>query len=200
VTGHTVAILLWTLAGFLLGAIPFAWLMGRLFLHRDLRRTNDGNPGAANLWKAGGWPLGFSSLWLDFLKGAVPVGLAYFQYQIGGWAILPVALAPVAGHAFSPFLRFHGGKAIATSFGIWTGLTLWAGPTILGLSLTALLFLITVDDWAVMGGMAVLLALLPLLGAPPSFYAIWAGNLLILIWRHRHGLAQRPHWKRRPAR
>lgn len=191
---------LWTVGGFLLGSIPFSWLIGRIFLRQDIRRIGDGNPGAANLWKAGGWPLGFSCLLLDFLKGALPVGLAYFHDQTGAWAILPIALAPVAGHAFSPFLRFHGGKAIATSFGIWTGLTLWQGPTILGLSLTALLFLITVDDWAVMGGMVVLLGFLPLLGAPPSFYAVWAGNLLILIWRHWGGLAERPHLKRSRAR
>lgn len=186
---------LWTGGAFLVGSIPFSWVIGRVFLHRDIRRIGDGNPGTANIWKAGGWPLGVSCLLLDFLKGALPVGLAYFYYQIGAWAILPVALAPVAGHAFSPFLRFHGGKAIATTFGIWTGLTLWQGPTILGLSLTALLYLITVDDWAVMGGMVVLLGFLPLLGAPPSFYAIWAGNLLILIWRHWGGLAERPHLK-----
>jgi hypothetical protein len=46
----------------------------------------------------------------------------------------------------------------------------------------------------------VLLGFLPLLGTPPSFYAVWAGNLLILIWRHWGGLAERPHLKRSRAR
>ena len=61
---------------------------------------------------------------LDISKGALPVGLAYQQWGIQDWRIIPITLAPVAGHAFSPFLGGKGGKALATAFGVWIGLAI----------------------------------------------------------------------------
>lgn len=186
---------MWSGVGFLLGAMPFSYWLGQLFLHTDIRSYGNGNPGAANAWRAGKWRVGLPALLLDYLKGAVPVSLAQSQSAISGWALLPVALAPVLGHAFSPFLRFKGGKAIAATFGIWTGLTLWEGPTVLGCSVGLFHRLQVVDAWTALFGMAGLLLYLLFRGAASYILAIWCGNLLILFWKHRDDLHQRPQWR-----
>lgn len=180
----------WTVLGFLLGAMPFSFWLGRLFVQTDIRRYGDGNPGALNAWRAGGWRAGVPAMLLDFLKGAVPVGLAHFSFGVSGWGLVPVALAPVLGHAFSPFLRFRGGKALAATFGIWAGLTLWEGPTLLGL-FSGLFFLPqTADAWSSILGMLCFLAVLLLRQADSTTLVIWAGNMLILLWKQRRDLRQ----------
>ena len=123
--------LLWTGFGFLVGAMPFSYWLGRIVLHTDIRLYGDGNPGAISAWRAGTWRIGLPAMLLDYLKGAVPVSLAHLAFGISGWSLVPIALAPVLGHAFSPFMRFRGGKAIAATFGIWTGVLLAEGPMVL---------------------------------------------------------------------
>jgi glycerol-3-phosphate acyltransferase PlsY len=184
--------LLWTTIGLLSGSMPFSLLLGRLFARADVRDYGDGNPGATNAWRAGGWPAGVAALLLDYVKGAAPVGLAHLVFGVSEWALLPVALAPVLGHAFSPFLRFHGGKAVTVTFGIWTGLTLGEAPVLLGILLGVFFLIQTADAWAVIMSMGVFLAHLALRQASPVLIAIWVGNVLILLWKHRAGLRQIP--------
>jgi glycerol-3-phosphate acyltransferase PlsY len=184
--------LLWTTIGFLCGSVPFSLLLGRLFAHADVRTYGDGNPGATNAWRAGGWPVGMATLLLDYAKGAAPVGLAHFVFGVSGWALIPVALAPVLGHAFSPFLRLRGGKGVAVTFGIWTGLTLGEAPVLLGVLLGVFFLIQTADAWAVILSMGVFLIHLMLRQVSPILITIWAGNMLILLWKHRAGLRQIP--------
>jgi glycerol-3-phosphate acyltransferase PlsY len=187
---------LWTALGFVLGAVPFSVLLGRLALGTDIRRYGDGNPGAANAWRAGSWRVGVPATLLDYLKGAVPVGLAYLHYGVAGWAMVAVGLAPVLGHAFSPFLRGRGGKAVAASFGIWTGLTVWQGPTALGTLFGIFWVLQVTDAWAVMLSMLAWLGCLVLGGADRVLLAIWGGDMLVLLWKHRCELQCRPRLNR----
>jgi len=186
---------LWTAIGLFLGSLPFSYWLGRLALRRDIRNYGDGNPGAANAWRAGTWRVGVPAVLLDYLKGVLPVSLACYRFGVAGWALLPVALAPVLGHAFSPFLRWRGGKAVAATFGIWTGLTLWEGPTVLGLSVAFFRSLQTVDSWTVMLGMAAVLCWLVLCRAGPPLLAVWCGNMAILAWKHRAELRRPPQWR-----
>jgi glycerol-3-phosphate acyltransferase PlsY len=184
--------LLWTTIGFLSGSVPFSPLLGRLFARADVHDYGDGNPGATNAWRAGGWPVGVAALLLDYFKGAVPVGLAHLVFGVSGWALVPVALAPVLGHTFSPFLRLRGGKGVAVTFGIWTGLTLGEAPVLLGILLGVFFLIQTADAWAVILSMGVFLAHLALRRADPVLIAIWISNVLILLWKHRAGLHQMP--------
>lgn len=138
----------WTLLGFLSGSVPYSVLLTRAVSGVDARTAGDGNPGTANAFRIGGWKAGMPTLLLDFLKAALPVGAAVHLVGITGWALVPVALAPVVGHAFSPFLHWRGGKAVAAAFGIWSGLTLWEGPVILGLLLTLLWAVLDSDAWS----------------------------------------------------
>ncbi len=189
--------LFWTGLGFVLGALPFSVWLGRLVLRADIRRFGDGNPGAANAWRAGTWRVGVTALLLDYFKGALPVGLAHFTANVSGWGLVPVALAPVAGHAFSPFLGWRGGKALTVTFGIWTGLMLGEAPIMLGLFMALFLFLLTSDAWAVVLGMLGLLAHLLLRGADAVTLVVWAGNMAILMGKHRsllHGPLEPRPW------
>jgi len=180
-----------TAFGFLLGSIPFSVWLGRLMLQDDVRRYgNDYNPGAANAWRAGKWKLGVPVLLLDFCKGAFPVGVAHYTFGITGWSLVPVALAPVFGHIFSPFLKFRGGKGLAVTFGMWTGLTLAEGPLVLGGILGVLIFLLSSNAWALMIGMLLYLIFLILRGFGANLMVVWLVNMLLLSWKHRQELYQ----------
>jgi glycerol-3-phosphate acyltransferase PlsY len=182
----------WTLLAFICGSVPFSLLIGFWVLKVDVRRYGDGNPGASNVIRAGGWRVGVPAILLDSFKGAAPVGTAYFLVGIQDWRIVPIAIAPVAGHAFSPWLRLRGGKAIAVTFGVWTGLTLGMAPILLGFSLLLAYFTVAVSAWAVVLAMLGLLGGLLLSQYGLAFLAVWLGNMAILIFKHRHDLAQPP--------
>ena len=184
---------LWAVLAFFLGALPFSVWLPRLVGRNDPRTIGDGNPGATNAFRTGGSAIGLIALLLDVSKAAAPVGLAYFNF---GWRGLPMALiatAPVLGHAFSPFLRFRGGKALAVAFGVWIGLTIWQ------LSIPALLLVLfwravlDVDGWAVMLAPACLLAIILVWLPDPLYLTVLAGQAIILAWTHRDGLRRRPH-------
>ncbi len=183
-------VILWIAFGFLLGGIPFSYLLGHLFLHTDIRQYGDGNPGAANVWKAGSWRTGFPACILDYLKALIPVGLAYLKYDIKNWELIPIALAPVIGHAFSPFLHFRGGKAVAVTFGIWS--VLLPGEGILGLGLSMFIFFIlqNVDSWTVILGMLFFFTYLLFKQVSIVILLIWLGNIIILTYKHRQDLKQ----------
>jgi len=184
-------ILLISSFGFLLGSLPFSVWLGRLFLHEDVRRYGaDHNPGAANAWRAGKWKLGLPVLALDFLKGAIPTGIARWGLGITGWGLLPIALAPVLGHVFSPFLGFHGGKGLAVTFGVWTGLTAPLGPFALGAAFGLGYFLLAPEAWSVMCGMLLFLPYLLLGQAGGPLLATWFCNLLLLLFKYRGELRQ----------
>jgi glycerol-3-phosphate acyltransferase PlsY len=181
---------LWTLVGFVSGSIMYALWLGKLALRRDIREVGDGNPGAFNILKAGGVGLGAAAMLLDALKGAIPVGLARWGFGISGAPLVAVALAPVFGHAFSPWLRFKGGKAVAVTFGIWTGLTIWEAPTFMGLLLGLAFSLVSVSGWAVLWMMACIGIYFLITYPDPVWLTIWLINTLILAYKYRDDLRQ----------
>lgn len=183
--------LAWTLIGFALGSLPFSLWIGRLALHVDIRNLGDGNPGGANVWKAGGRIWAGIAILLDGLKAAIPVGLAYQIYGINGWPLVPVALSPLVGHIFSPLLKFRGGKGLASTFGVWLGLTLWLGPVVLGTSLFIWRRLLKSDFSALMAGMLTLAAALVLSRYSPFLVGISLANLGLLAWAYTRAPAGR---------
>ena len=181
---------LWITVAFFCGSLPFSVWLGKIALRKDIRHFGDANPGAANVFRAGGKGWGWLAILLDILKGAVPVGLANYGASITGWSLAAIALAPIAGHAFSPFLRFQGGKAIAVSLGVWCGLTLYQVPLMLGLILGSYLMVLTNNGWSTVLGFASLMVYLLIITAPPWMLAVWLGNLLIVMLKHRAELKQ----------
>lgn len=188
-------ILFWTMLGYLSGSVPFSLIIGRLAGGVDIRDYGDHNPGATNVLRSLGWRWAALALLLDYLKAALPVGLAWFFLGISSWSIVPVALAPLVGHSFPPWLKFRGGKAVAATFGIWTGLTVGAGPTVLGLLLGLMYAVIRPSGWAVLASILCFGGFVALYYAPayPEFVWVWLGNLVVLVLRHWSELKQGPH-------
>jgi len=180
------------LLAFFCGSLPFSVWLGKKMLGLDVRQFGDGNPGAANVFRTGNKLVGLLALMLDISKAAAPVGLAYFNLDIRGLPMCLIAVAPILGHVFSPFLRFRGGKAIAAALGVWIGLTIWKAslPAVTGALIGIALF--TPPVWSVMLGLAAVLAALCLWLPDPLLLWVWAGELLILAWTHRTDLRRGP--------
>jgi glycerol-3-phosphate acyltransferase PlsY len=118
--------LLITAMAYLLGSIPFGYLLVRFFRKEDIRATGSGNIGATNVARSGGKGLGILTLLLDTLKGYLAVVIAmHFAPSLGhGPSNLAIAAAVVAclGHIFPVWLGFKGGKGIATALGVFLAL------------------------------------------------------------------------------
>jgi glycerol-3-phosphate acyltransferase PlsY len=184
--------LLWTVIGFFSGSLMFSYWIGRYALGRDIREVGDGNPGMTNVLRAGGKGPAALAFALDVLKAAIPVSIAYWLVGIRDVWLIPVALAPVVGHAYSPWLRFQGGKAVAASFGLWMGLTIFVVPMLGGLLLGLAYALVTTSGWAMAWMLAVLTAFIAFTYADPLFMAIILLNAALLLWKYRADLRQPP--------
>jgi acyl phosphate:glycerol-3-phosphate acyltransferase len=193
--------MLWIPIAFLSGSLPFSVWLGWLALRLDIRGYGDRNPGATNVLRAGGWPWFALALILDISKAAAPVGYTYQILGIRGWEMVAIAVAPVLGHAFSPFLRGQGGKAVAATLGAWIGLTLYTVPLVGIVGLGIAFSLLTISGWAVMGALTAVLLYLLLFQPDPLLLVTLAGHVVILVWKHRQDLRQRPgvrpFWKRK---
>ena len=110
-------LLLWCLGAFLSGSIPFGLLLVKAAGKGDVRAQGSGNIGATNVMRAGGKALGIATLLLDAAKGYLPVFLAGHSHALDAAGLSWVVLAAVAGHVFTPWLRFKGGKGVATALG-----------------------------------------------------------------------------------
>jgi glycerol-3-phosphate acyltransferase PlsY len=180
--------ILWVIFAFFCGTLPLSYWLGELFLRVDIRNLGDGNPGAANVWKAGGSFWGLTAILLDGFKGLIPVSLAYYQGGVDGWWILPLTIAPVLGHIFSPFLNFRGGKALATTFGVWTALTVYLVPAVFGLALGIWIWLLKNETWAMVAGVITVLIVLLLWHFDIVLVTTWIINAGLLIWKYRDNL------------
>lgn len=128
---------------YLLGSIPFGYLLVRLFRNTDVRGTGSGNIGATNVARSGGKGLGILTLVLDLAKGSVAVLLA--RHVAPGLPGQPsdlavcAAIAAVIGHVFPVWLRFRGGKGVATALGVFLALVPMVVLAAVGVFLLAVL-------------------------------------------------------------
>ena len=97
-------------------------MAGAAFLKKDIRAYGDHNPGAANVFRAGNPAIGMGAVLLDIGKGVPLVFLAEHFYNLSTAGVTLIGLAAVLGHSFSPFLRFHGGKGVAVTYGVLIGM------------------------------------------------------------------------------
>jgi glycerol-3-phosphate acyltransferase PlsY len=108
------------LFAYILGSIPFSYLFGRIFQNIDLREHGSGNVGTTNALRVLGWKLGLLTLLFDMLKGFIAVWVTK-RYFTECSLIVP-SLAVILGHTFTIFLKFKGGKGVATSAGVFAAL------------------------------------------------------------------------------
>lgn len=174
-----------TLAGaFAVGSIPFGVLVSRAFFGTDLRHQGSGNIGAANALRTLGKRGAAAVLVLDALKGFLPTFAAGL---LAGSPLAAVAgLAAIAGHCWSPFLGFRGGKGVATLFGTLFALWWPAGFAFAIVWIAA----VVAAGYASVGSMLGALAMAPVLwfgiGTPGLVYGLVAA--LFIIVRHRENL------------
>ncbi|WP_261305497.1 glycerol-3-phosphate acyltransferase [Paenibacillus andongensis] len=191
--------IVWTVCAFLSGSFMFSYWLG-LIAKKNLKTVGDGNPGALNLWKAAGYKLGFVGIVLDFLKGYLILLFVLGNEKVQGYAIISIALAPIIGHAFSPFLKGKGGKAIAVTFGVWSALSNFEASLAFAVVLAILLSAIKVinrgkitsteaDGMQVVVGFLLLGIYLYLRGYASAILWVWLGNFLLLAYTHRNELA-----------
>ena len=103
------------LVSYLLGSIPFGFLLTKLFLKQDIRNIGSGNIGATNVLRTGNKLIGFSTLFLDILKAVIPI--IFIKYNFLDFIFIS-SLSVFLGHVFPVWLKFKGGKGVATYVGI----------------------------------------------------------------------------------
>jgi glycerol-3-phosphate acyltransferase PlsY len=169
-------------AAYLIGSIPFALILSRRW-GADLRRVGSGNLGAANVMRASGVSAGVLVAALDMAKGAASVWIAA---RVSDGAELPAAagLAAILGHIYPIWLRFRGGKGVATACGVFSMLTPLAVPPALAL------FAVTVwvTKYISLGSVLASMALPPVayaLGSPAPAVIAAAAAAAIIVFRHR---------------
>jgi glycerol-3-phosphate acyltransferase PlsY len=185
-------ILLVAVAAFWLGACPFSVWVGHRFLGREIRDYGDGNPGAANVMRAGGRKLFVLAMLLDIAKGVPFVYLAHALWGFPGMAVVAVGLSAILGHAFSPFLGFRGGKSIAVTGGVLLALP---NLEILFAFIIFMLIgflLLEKDAWIVIAGAASTLVYLVVIGGSSWEIILMLGVLTILTIKHFNDLKTVP--------
>jgi acyl phosphate:glycerol-3-phosphate acyltransferase len=174
------------LFGYLLGSIPFGLLLTRAAGGPDIRGIGSGNIGATNVLRTGRKGLAAATLLLDMLKGTVAVLLA--KHFAGDDAALAAGLAAFLGHVFPVWLKFKGGKGVATYIGVLLGLA-WPAALIFGAIWIAVAWLARYSSLAALIASALTPLVLWLLGQP-SVAALFL-LLSSLLWiMHRANIAR----------
>lgn len=185
-------IVLLILAAYILGATPTSYIAGRLGRGIDLREHGSKNLGATNVYRILGWKYAIPVGLIDIAKGAIPVLL--FPPLAGPdaprWLPLALGGAAVVGHMFSPYVRFKGGKGVATAAGMF-------------LALAPLALLIALAVWALclwLSGYVSLSSIIAVLSVPVTVRLLqpddmpvfWAAIMLVLliVFAHRRNIAR----------
>lgn len=115
------------LLSYLIGAIPFSVIFGKYFKGIDIRKHGSGNPGGTNSLRFLGKKVGALVIFFDILKGALVIILIRLNVFGDAELLHPLAYGFAAsfGHAFSPFIKFRGGKAVGTTVGVYAAYSLW---------------------------------------------------------------------------
>jgi acyl phosphate:glycerol-3-phosphate acyltransferase len=182
------------LIGFALGAVPWGVVLSRILHRTDLRDHGSGNIGTTNAYRVLGWRFSVTVLILDFVKGAVAILLA--RWLGGGeWLQAVVGVATVAGHCWSPFIGFRGGKGVATTAGAATAMT----PYVL---LALPLMILIVARWRYVSlasligvvGAAIGVTFAYLIGreSPAWVFALWTMSAIVVI-QHRENIGRLRH-------
>lgn len=178
------------LLGYLLGSVSFAVISSWIFKLPDPRTYGSGNPGATNVLRSGKKMAAVLTLLGDAGKGWVAVALAQYYapvWQLGNEGIAIVALAVFIGHVFPIFLRFHGGKGVATAVGVLLGLNVWIGLMAIAT------WLIVALIWRISSLSALVAAIfapiytVAIVGAGESAGVVLLMSL-VLIWRHQSNI------------
>ncbi|QGY40631.1 glycerol-3-phosphate 1-O-acyltransferase PlsY [Pseudodesulfovibrio cashew] len=179
------AIILWCLIAYILGSIPFGLFIAKTLCGIDPREDGSRNTGATNVARLCGAKYGIATLVLDLAKGFVPVLMASYWLE-SNFALSLVLLAAIFGHAYSLFMRFKGGKAVATTVGAFLAASPWGGI----ISAALCLGVVALSGHVSMGSLTFALALPVLMILTGNFGLFPAAVvvMLLLFWRHRENI------------
>ncbi len=190
---------------YLLGSIPFGYLLVRIFRGEDIRQTGSGNIGATNVARSGAKGLSIATLALDAIKGALAVWLAALlagsKYNLcGDFVAFPcvltlrlmswAALLAVLGHVFPVWLRFKGGKGVATALGVFC--VLFPKAILVALAIFILVVAVTryVSLGSILGAIAFPVAAYFMQDADWLSLLLASGVSLIIIVKHHQNIAR----------
>lgn len=184
------------LLSYLAGSVPWGYLLGRL-AGKDIRLEGSRNIGATNLWRVCGWKYGLTGFVLDFAKGLAAVlifGVTPESGLAAPWQPIVAAVGAVLGHNFPVWLRFRGGKGVATSGGAMAGL-MW-GPFVAAIGV----FIITVAVFryislgSMLGAVTLVVSCFVMLPEPLGANLPLTGATfllaVLLIYRHRQNIGR----------
>ncbi len=169
--------------GYFIGALPTGLVLVRVLRGEDIRKYGSGNIGAVNVLRVAGPAVAAAVLLVDVLKGLVPVLLA-LRAGLAPWAVVASGLAAIAGHNWSVFLGFRGGKGIATSAGVLAGLSLPAVLVAAAVWIIAVAITRFASLGSLLGAVSVPVTLWRL-HTPPEYVAFGIIASLFAIYRHR---------------
>jgi len=178
-------VLVYVIAAYLLGSIPVGVVLARL-KGQDPRTVGSGNIGATNVMRAAGKTLGIITLLGDIAKGFLPTALALL-YGLSPLYVVCIGLAAFLGHLFPVYLRFKGGKGVATALGVFLALEPAAIPILIGVFILVLLLWRYVSLGSLVG--TALMPVLLLLFCAPREYVI--GSLIVgvlIAWKHHENI------------
>jgi len=187
---------------YLLGSIPFSWVVARV-RGVDLLKTGSGNLGATNVYRSLGLPSAILVFFLDALKGFIPTQLALTQaspYLFHGVALIPaigeqpllhvlVGGFAILGHTFSPFVKFKGGKGVATGLGVILALSPQVFGVLFTVGVTVILITRYVSPVSIVSSI-----LLPFLmwgfGYPKEYWVFTGIVGLYIVYKHRSNIVR----------
>lgn len=172
------------LAGaYFLGAIPFGLVLARVFKGIDIREHGSKNIGATNVARTAGKPLGVLTLVLDAAKGAAPV-LAAQHLELDLYFVVGAGLIAILGHVFPIYLRFRGGKGVATAAGVFAAIT----PIPMAIAFGVFALVAAPTRIVSAGSLAATLALVVatvFLDGRPVVIGLAGAVAVLVFWRHR---------------
>jgi glycerol-3-phosphate acyltransferase PlsY len=176
------------LMAYAIGSVPFALLLARRWGIRSLHQVGSGNIGAANVFRVSGPVAGMLVAMLDIAKGAASVAVVE-RMGAGGGATAAAGVAAIVGHIYPVWLRFRGGKGVATACGVFAVLT----PFAMGPALALFVAVVWITKYVSLGSVAASLILPPaalLTGSDSAAVVAAASAATLIVFRHRSNLAR----------
>ena len=184
-------LILGVLLSYLIGAVPTAYIYGKKLKGIDIRDHGSGNVGATNVFRVLGKKPGIIVLALDIIKGIVPVALVSTVLGLNETVeLILLSFAAVAGHNWTIFLKFKGGKGVATSLGVLIGLTIKIASIRIALVVTLLMWVFVFAVFGFVSAASIIAAVsLPVIMVltDQSFELVFMGVLfcLFIVIRHK---------------
>ena len=178
------------IGSYLLGSIPFGVIIVKLWKGVDIREYGSKNIGATNAMRVvGSWHAFAVVLVVDALKGLIPIYVAKQVLPPNDWLVVGAGLAAILGHASSVFLRFRGGKAVATSLGVIIGLD----PRVAGIAFGLWMVLVMLTRFVSIASITVTISIVPLMFAfhsPVAVKVFGAVASAFILIKHKSNISR----------